>query len=560
MRPGADYENLYKAALCRSQADWAVGINSTRLFSCLYGTTLNVGRVQTPTLAMIVDREKAITDFVSKPFYTPVIDCGGFVAVGERCTDFKLAEEVRTACDGEDARCLSVEKKLKTTLQPKLYDLTSLQRDANSIFGFTAQETLDYMQSLYEARYVTYPRTDSQYLSEDMGDTAVAVINSLTDVFPFAGALTATPELSRILNSSKVTDHHAIIPTVEVVKANLSKMPQGQYNILSLVVTRLLCAVAPVHRFETVTAIIECGGHRFTAKGKTVLEDGWRAIDAAFRDSIRVKLDKLETAEEDCSLPIISEDQIFKSVTAALREGKTKPPARFTEGTLLHAMETAGVEDMPVDAERKGLGTPATRAGSIEKIIKSGFVERQKKILVPTQKGINLIAVLPDEIKSPTLTAEWEQKLKLIQHGELSDSVFMADIETLVTDIVSSNTEANPEMAAAFASLRNNDVNGSTNNKHIGSCPRCQSGVIESAKGFFCSAFDCKFVLWKDSRFWSAKGKTLSVKVAAALLAEGRVSLSDLKSERTGKTYAATIVLLDDGNKTDYKLEFDNAA
>jgi DNA topoisomerase-3 len=342
LRPGADFENLYRAALCRSQADWLVGINGTRLFSCLYrGATLNVGRVQTPTLAMIVEREKAIAAFVSETFYTPQIDCDGFIAVGERFGDFEAAEAVRVAADGADAVFVSVEKTKKTASPPKLYDLTSLQRDANKIFGFTAQQTLDYTQSLYEAKRVTYPRTDSQFLTEDMADTASAVINSLAGIFPFAHAFSFVPDISKVINNSKVSDHHAIIPTLETAKTDISALSMGERSILMLVAARLLCAVAPVHKFETATAILECGGHEFTAKGKTVLDDGWRAIDAAFRTSLKNKPDKNEDGEDCGALPKLAEGQVFSDVTASIREGKTAPPARFTEGTLLRAMELA---------------------------------------------------------------------------------------------------------------------------------------------------------------------------------------------------------------------------
>jgi len=343
LRSGGDFESLYRAALCRSQADWLVGINGTRLFSCLYrGSTLNVGRVQTPTLAMIVEREKAITSFVSEPFFVPQIECGGFVAVGERFEDFEQAEAVRAAADGADAVVLSVEKVKKTTASPKLYDLTSLQRDANRIFGFTAQQTLDYTQSLYESKRVTYPRTDSRFLTEDMKDTALAVINSLAEIFLFAHAFSFAPEISNVINNSKVSDHHAIIPTLEAAKTDISALASGERSILTLIAARLFCAVSPIHKFETATAIMECNGHKFTTKGKTVLDNGWRSVDSAFHASIKNKSDKNEDGEDCGALPKLSKGQIFLNVTAIIREGKTAPPARFTEDTLLRAMESAG--------------------------------------------------------------------------------------------------------------------------------------------------------------------------------------------------------------------------
>jgi DNA topoisomerase-3 len=537
LKDSVEYDNLYHSALCRAQADFLVGINATRLYTCLYnGGLLNVGRVQSPTLAMLVNREAAIDAFVSEPFYVPEIDCGVYSASGEKFADFDAAESVRTAADGCDASVLSVEKTRKTTTPPKLYDLTTLQRDANRLLGFTAQQTLDYAQSAYEKRLMSYPRTDSQYLTDDMSDTATAVVTALFGSVRFAGGISYKPDISRIIDSGKVSDHHALLPTLEYCKSDWSALPTGEREILSLVTLRLLCAVAPVHSYEAVTAILDCGGYQFTAKGSTVLVDGWKAIDSAYKATLRNKPD--EDADDKKTLPELSEGQVFPTVTASIREGKSEAPRRFTEDTLLHALETAN------------LGTPATRAGIIEKIVKSGFVERQKKHLVPTDKGKNLIAVLPEEIKSPELTAEWEQKLKLIERGELSSAEFMSGIADLTKGLVAAHNAPNPECALLFASPQKGEI--------VGNCPRCGANVTDSGKAFFCSNRACKFALWKDSRFWTAKGKTLDSTIAATLLSEGRVSFSDLKSERTGKTYAATIVLDDNGKKVNYKMEFLN--
>ena len=511
LRDGAAYDSLYRAALCRAQADWTVGINATRLFSVLYGATLNVGRVQSPTLAMIAEREKAVRAFVSEPFYTPLIDAGGFTASGEKLKAPDEAEAVRAACDGGEAVILSIEKKEKTEAPPKLYDLTALQRDANRLLGYTAQQVLDYAQSLYEKKLCTYPRTDSRYLTGDM-----------------AGKL---PEL-----------------------ANQTFL-------------RLACAVGEAHRFETVSATLACAGHTFAAKGKTVLHDGWKAQDNAFRAWLK-KGAALDPREDECAedgaLPELAEGQVLSSVAASVREGKTAPPKRFTEDTLLLAMETASAEAAPDEkvncsagareatlgwAERKGLGTPATRAGVIEKLIRSGFVERKKKLLIPTDKGMSLTAILPEEIKSPLLTADWEQKLKRIERGELEGAAFMDGISALTRGFVAAHTAPEPGFAALFAHRPQGAV--------VGKCPRCGADVAESKKGFFCASRTCRFALWKDSRFWQAKAKKLDKKTAAALLSEGRVSFSDLKSGRTGKTYAAAIVLEDDGAKVHYRLDFE---
>jgi DNA topoisomerase-3 len=553
LRPGADYDGLYRSALCRSRADWLVGINATRLFSCLYGGTLNVGRVQSPTLAMIVDREKAAAGFVPEPFYTPAIGCGLFSASGERQSDPDAAARIRDAADGKDAVVLSVEKVKKTAAPPKLYDLTTLQREANRLFGFTAQQTLDYIQSLYEKKLASYPRTDAKYITADMRDTVLKII----------GDTNFAPDIDRTIGA--VSDHHAIIPTLESRSADLSALPAGERSVLQMITARLICAVSPVHKYETVTAVLECGGGKFTAKGRTVLDNGWKAADSAFRAALKSKPDDSE--DEEAAMPDLTAGQIFPSVRASVREGKTAPPRRYTEDTLLAAMECAGVEDMPADglrpagglrpedAERKGLGTPATRAGIIEKLIKSGLAERQKKNIIPTEKGKNLTAILPDAIKSPLLTAEWEQKLKQVERGELDGKSFMDGISGMLRKLVGDHTAPLPEYAKIFAdSAQNNTVT----NRYaiIGECPRCRSGVVEKRKGFFCSGKGCSFMLWKDSRFFEAKKKKLTKAVAAALLKEGRVFFSDLYSEKTGKTYAAAVLLDDTGDRVNYKLDF----
>ncbi len=546
LRPGAEYDNLYHAAQCRAHADWLVGMNATRLFSCLYGATLNVGRVQSPTLAMLAGREAAVLAFVPEPFYTPVIDAGTFIASGERLKTPEDAEVVRADCDGRDATVLSVEKKEKREAGPKLYDLTSLQRDANRLLGYTAQQTLDLAQTLYEKKLITYPRTDSRYLTGDMADSLTALVTAAAKRLP--GALPpVSVNAGAVVNNAKVSDHHAIIPTMSGAETDTAVLPTAERNILALVSLRLVCAVGEAHRYEAVTAVLECGGNRFTAKGRTVLHDGWKTYDAAFRASLKEKPEP-DSEEDDGALPDLSERQTFSAVAASVREGKTSPPKRFTEDTLLAAMESAGADDMPDDAERKGLGTPATRAGVIEKLIKSGALERRKKLLVPTEKGTNLIAVLPEELTSPLLTAEWEHKLLEIQRGQLADTAFMDGIAALTKGLVAAHTAPDPAFASLFAAPPKGAV--------VGRCPRCGEAVTESAKGFFCSSRACRFALWKDSKFWSAKGKKLDKKTAAALLSEGRVFFSDLKSAKTGKTYAAAVVLEDDGQRVNYKLDF----
>ena len=550
LRPGSDYDKLYDAAVCRAGADWLIGINATRLFSVLYGVTLNVGRVMSPTLALLVQRESDIESFISKPFYVPEITCGGFTASGEKMTERSEAEKIRMDCDHNSAFVRSVEKQVKTIQPPRLYDLTTLQRECNRIYGYTAQQTLDYVQSLYEKKLATYPRTDSQYLTKDMQATAASLILWLRDNMTFGKGYAGEPDIDRVTDDSKVTDHHAIIPTVEIARTDLSELPSGERDVLTLLVVRLLCATTQVHRFEAVTAILDCQGYTFTAKGKTILQSGWKEVERIHRMSIR-QSETEHKENEAVALPVLQEGQTFEAVSASLREGKTSPPKHYTEDTLLSAMENAGAEDMPDDAERKGLGTPATRAATLEKLVSAGFVQRKKKQLIPTEKGKNLIAVLPDNIKSPILTAEWESMLKQVEHGELSATSFMDQIADMSRTLVKEHTAPEERFADLFPSSKG------TVHEAVGVCPRCGAPVYEGKKGFFCDNRECSFALWKDNRFFSSKKKSITKSVAAALLKEGRISMSGLYSEKTGKTYDAEVILDDTGGKyVNFKLEF----
>ena len=550
LRPGSDYDKLYDAAVCRAGADWLIGINATRLFSVLYGTTLNVGRVMSPTLALLVRREADIQAFTSSPFYVPEITCGGFTASGEKLPDKAGAEKIRMESDGQAASVLSVEKQAKTVQPPRLYDLTTLQRECNRIYGYTAQQTLDYVQSLYEKKLATYPRTDSQYLTEDMQATAASLVLWLRGNTPFGKGCAGEPNIGRVTDGSKVTDHHAIIPTVEITRTDLSELPSGERDVLTLIAARLLSATAQVHRFEAVTAVLDCRGHSFTAKGKAVLQTGWKEVERLHR--MGLKQSKTEEKEsEDAALPPLQEGQTFEKVSAGVREGKTSPPKHYTEDSLLSAMETAGTGDMPEDAERKGLGTPATRAATLEKLVSAGFVQRKKKQLIPTEKGTNLILVLPDNIKSPMLTAEWESMLKQVERGGVPAKDFMDGIADMIRALVREHAAPEERFAGLFPDAKENG------REAVGTCPRCGGTVYEGKKGFFCDNRDCAFALWKDNKFFSSKKKSITKSVAAALLKEGRVSVSGLYSEKTGKTYDAVVLLDDTGGKyVNFRLEF----
>lgn len=543
LRPDSDYDALYQSALCRAKADWLVGINATRLFSVLYHKTLTVGRVQTPTLKMLVDRDAKILRFQKEKYYTVGIQSGSLKAGSGRIASMDEADTLRKACAGASAICFSVKREKKTEQPPKLYDLTTLQREANCLFGFTAKQTLDYAQQLYEKKLLTYPRTDSQYLTEDMGQTAQHLVSALLGLLPFAQGLDLTPEVGRILNSKKVSDHHAIIPTSEFVKQGFAGLAESECKLMNLVCSKLLCAVAAPHEYETVTAVFSCAGNEFTAKGKTVLVPGWKEIDQRFHSTL--KTDGDEETEALNTLPELADGQSFSAV-ADISEHFTSPPKAYTEDTLLSAMERAGAEDMPEEAERKGLGTPATRAAILEKLVQMGFVQRKGKQLVPTKDGINLAVVLPESLTSPALTAEWENRLTEIAKGSADPDEFMAEIEAQVRQLVKTYSCISADKQNLFQSER----------VIIGKCPRCGENVYEGKKNFYCGNRSCQFVMWKNDRFFEQRKKAFTPKIAAALLKNGKAKVKGLYSEKTGKTYDATVLLADTGGKyVNYRVE-----
>ena len=535
LKSGREYDGLHQSALCRAKADWLVGINATRYFSLTYGRTLNIGRVMSPTLALLVQREADISAFVPEPFYTVQLDCG-FIAATDRMKDRKDADSIANACKDKTATVKSVERKEKTEKSPALYDLTALQRDANRILGYTAQQTLDYLQALYEKKLCTYPRTDSRFLTEDME-------SSVSDLAAVAAVvcdleLPATIHAKQVCNNKKVTDHHAIVPTVSAGKTDLMTLPLGEREVLKLAAKGLLRAVSEVHHYAETVITLECAGHSFTVKGRTVLASGWKSYEQ-------------EQTEQASSLPEMRENQSLSVSAVSVKTGKTTPPKHFTEDTLLSAMESAGKEDMPEDAERKGIGTPATRSGIIEKLVSSGFIERKKskKVvnLLPTSTGSALITVLPEQLQSPQLTAEWEHRLKEIEREELDPDCFMDGIAAMLGELIQTDKPI-PSTEVLFPSGR----------EVVGKCPRCGTDVTETPKGFFCENRACTFALWKNSKFFTAKKKNLTKTLAATLLKEGRAPLKGCYSEKTGKTYDAVILLEDDGQRVSYKMVFGN--
>ena len=546
LKDGRDYDALYASALCRAKADWIIGINATRLFSCLYHKTLNVGRVQTPTLKMLVDRGEAISHFKKEKYYHVRLDLSGAEAASERISDKSGADTLKAACEAETAVCVSLTKEKKTAAPPKLFDLTSLQREANKIYGYTAKQTLDLAQTLYEKRLLTYPRTDSAFLTDDMGETAAKTVTMLSGKLPFMEGAEFTPDVSQTLDSSKVSDHHAIIPTMELAKTDLSTLPESERNILTLAGARLLFAAAEPHIYEAVTAVFSCADTEFTARGKTVLAGGWKDLERRYRATLKGKPDP-EDMEEENTLPELSEGQTFESPTAKVTEHFTTPPKPHNEATLLSAMERAGNGDTDPDAERRGLGTPATRAAVIEKLVKSGFAERKGKQLIPTQNGAALVSVLPDMLTSPQLTAEWENNLTQIAKGAADAGDFMQRIEAMMRELVKENTAADKSKAV---------FTGGEEKPSVGKCPRCGSPVHEGKKNFYCSNRDCAFTMWKNDRFFEERKVAFTPKIAAALLKSGKANVKGLYSPKTGKTYDGTVVLADTGGKyVNYRIE-----
>ena len=542
LRPGTEYDALYEAALCRERADWIVGINATRLFSCLYNQPLAVGRVMTPVLAMTVVREAAIAAFVPEKFYTVALTLAdGGTASSKRFAQKADAELLLSKCRKEGRITVQkMERKEKSESPPQLYDLTALQRDANRLLGFTAQQTLDYAQSLYEKRLITYPRTDSRFLTEDMAASLPGLVTATGEAFAVEEPIPI--HVQQVINGSKVTDHHALLPTKSMARADLAALPAGERNILRLIAARLLCAVGEPYCYAETTLTTICAGEEFTAKGKVVLSEGWKVVERKMLGEL------LGKQKEPAVLPDVQEQSQCSVAGAELKEGQTSPPKHFTEDLLLHAMETASADSMPEGVERQGIGTPATRAATIEKLVQKGFLERKgtkkTKVLLPTDKGKALITVMPEEIQSPEMTADWETKLLRIERGEMEPETFMTEIKETISSLVKTTEAAK-------------GANAFMKNKIIGVCPNCGANVVEREKGWFCESNPCRFVLWKDNAYFKRLGKRLDAHVADKLLRDGRVRLKDCKSAK-GKTYNATVLLgTEPDGRSKFSLEFE---
>ena len=544
LRPGTEYDALYEAALCRERADWIVGINATRLFSCLYGQTLNVGRVMTPTLAMVVMRDAAIRAFKPEPFYSAELKFRDFQAGGERMKEKAEAEKlVAESCQAGSAIITKVEQKEKSEKPPALFDLTSLQREANRQLGFTAQQTLDYTQALYEKKLVTYPRTDSRYLTDDMAPLVSELVSVIQQSFQIQADVPAPVNAAQVINSKKVTDHHAIIPTKTAASYDISSLPSGEQAILTMLAVRLICAVGTPCLYAETVVEAECAGQKFRTKGKTATDIGWRRY--AGKPS--------EEAEKNAGageLPELSEGMTLELARVDLKEGKPSPPKRFTEDLLLSAMESASSDEFPAGVERKGIGTPATRAAIIEKLVQKGFIERRgdkkTKYLCSTDKGNALVTVVPEQIQSPSMTADWEEKLLKIEHGEYDGDAFMGEISSMVSGLVKT-----------YEAVKGADVLMQPERKVIGSCPACGSDVCETAKGWFCRDKNCKFALWKENRFFQTLGKQMTEELAKQLVNQGKARLIHCYSRKSNRYYDTTVhVETGEDGAAAFKLEF----
>ena len=543
LRPASDYDNLANAAVCRAQADWLIGMNATRAFTTKYYKRLTVGRVQTPTLCMLVDRGNEIANFRKAKYFNVAIDTGSMKLEKQKIFDESEAEAIRQKCQGNEAVIVKAVSTDKTVKPPKLYDLTTLQREANRHYGLTAQQTLNAAQSLYEQKLITYPRTDSQFLTEDMEETADNVIRLVQSKYgldnPFSEL--PKPDIAQVMNNKKVSDHHAIIPTAELEKIDPHGLKADEEKVLFLVSLRLLEATGQNHIYTETTVEAECGGETFSAKGKVIKKIGWKEYEELARDFAGSKAEK----EKEIVLPQVKEHQHFLDVKAEKSEHYTSPPKAYSEDTLLAAMETAGNKEFDENTEKKGLGTPATRANIIEKLVNSKYVVRKGKQLIATDDGKALIEVLPDFLKSASMTAEWENQLLQMEKGQVSPDQFMTGIRGMITMMLNGCDQI-PEDA----------VNQFQQRESIGVCPVCGSLVYEGKKNFYCSNRECDFVLWKENRYLEKMRKKIDATLAAELLKSGHCTIKDFYSPKKDMYFEADLHMDYQDGRINFSLEF----
>lgn len=547
LKDGREYASLCEASVCRAKADWLIGMNATRAFTTKYYKRLAVGRVQTPTLAMLVERQEAIDGFVKEAYYKVAVEGNGIRAVSENFKEEADSIALAEQCNEKPAVISNVEKIRRKNKPPKLYDLTTLQREANRFFGYTAQETLRELQALYEARIVTYPRTDSQYITADMEQTAIELLEGLPEMLPFLRQEPVGRNIGRIIDNDKVSDHHALLPTKEAVKQDFEELSEKQRNIFWLIGQRLAQAVSEECIYEEAVITMLCEGHEFIAKGKAVIQPGFKGIEDAFRNYVQKgKATDKEKADDTFSVPEgLYEGMEIAGVSAESSRHFTSPPKPYSEDTLLAAMERAGGQEFEEGTEKKGLGTPATRASILEKLVSSGYAKRSGKQILPTADGKDLIAVLPEYLKSASMTAEWENKLLLMEKGQIDSGGFLGEI----TDLIG-------KMLEGCNAISGEEQNRFSQREEIGICPVCGNPVYEGKKNFYCGSRECSFSLWKENRYLASMKKLVDKKMAVDLLKKGRTHVKDLYSQKTGKTFAADLLMKVEDGRANFSLEF----
>ena len=546
MKSEEEYKNLCMAAVCRAQADWLIGMNGTRAYTTRYFKRLVVGRVQTPTLAMLAERQERIEHFQKEAFYKVALTDGKLTVVSENIANEEAAELLAALCNGSTAVVTQMKKERKKSFPPKLYDLTSLQREANRYFGYTAKRTLDMLQELYEEKLVTYPRTDSQFVTEDMKDSVEELVEKMPVLLSFVDYGQLGHGIKRVINNAKVSDHHAILPTKEVVEKGIADLPADKKNLMMLICQQLVQATGEEYLYEQTDITVKCQEHDFKARGKIPVQMGFKEVEKAFKQ-LCVKAEPVEEKEKETSIPAGYEEgmRLFP-VKAEKTTHYTSPPKPFNEDTLLAAMETAGNKEFDSETEKKGLGTPATRASIIEKLVSSGYAQRKGKQILPSTEGKELVKVMPEYLKSAVMTAEWENQLLMMEKGQITDTQFMGEITSLVRKILEVCREIPEEERRRFQTAR----------EVIGKCPVCGCDVFEGKQNFYCSNRQCDFALWKENRFLGSMEKTLDKKMAAELLDKACTHVKGLYSRKKDIKFDADLLLTLEDGKPRFHLEF----
>lgn len=546
MKSEEEYKNLCMAAVCRAQADWLIGMNGTRAYTTRYFKRLVVGRVQTPTLAMLAERQERIEHFQKEAFYKVALTDGKLTVVSENIANEEAAELLAALCNGSTAVVTQMKKERKKSFPPKLYDLTSLQREANRYFGYTAKRTLDMLQELYEEKLVTYPRTDSQFVTEDMKDSVEELVEKMPVLLSFVDYGQLGHGIKRVINNAKVSDHHAILPTKEVVEKGIADLPADKKNLMMLICQQLVQATGEEYLYEQTDITVKCQEHDFKARGKIPVQMGFKEVEKAFKQ-LCVKAEPVEGKEKETSIPAGYEEgmRLFP-VKADKTTHYTSPPKPFNEDTLLAAMETAGNKEFDSETEKKGLGTPATRASIIEKLVSSGYAQRKGKQILPSTKGKELVKVMPEYLKSAVMTAEWENRLLMMEKGRITDIQFMGEITSLVRKILEVCREIPEEERRRFQTER----------EVIGKCPVCGCDVFEGKQNFYCSNRQCDFALWKENRFLGSMEKNLDKKMARELLDKACTHVKGLYSKKKDMKFDADLLLTLEDGKPRFHLEF----